>query len=145
MIPDIGLMMSCYIIFRCAAVMCRADAAFASNGQRILVVVLGLGCILATGVLEVDLILGSSATGGNVPRGVFEMPRRRRNEVFQLTPPGRCAGRRLRLAAMAEAGSALLHSYRTPLCRLWRYGSSPGDGPRVANALSVLLPRPSHQ
>lgn len=64
MIPNIGIMIGGYIIFRCVEIMCRADVSFGSRGQKHLVMVMGVIGILVTGFLMVDLI-STSATSVN--------------------------------------------------------------------------------
>ena len=75
MIPEIGLMVAGYIIFRCVEVMCRPATAFGSRGQQILVCIIGWVGIVATSFLAANLLLESSATVGTAPRTVFEMQR----------------------------------------------------------------------
>ena len=62
MIPAIGLMIGGYIIFRRVEIICRPDSAFGSRGQMILVNVLGVIGILATGFLMFDLAMTSATT-----------------------------------------------------------------------------------
>ena len=75
MIPEIGLMIAGYIVFRCVEIMCRPVTAFGSRGLHNLVYIIGWVCLVATGFLAANLMLESSATVGTAPRSVFEMQR----------------------------------------------------------------------
>jgi hypothetical protein len=49
MIPNIGIMIGGYIIFRCIELSCRAESHFAGTGARTAVVILAILGVLVTG------------------------------------------------------------------------------------------------
>ena len=75
MIPEIGLMLAGYIVFRCVEVMCRPVTAFGSRGLHNLVYIIGWVVIVATGFLAANVLLESSATVGTAPRTTIDMQR----------------------------------------------------------------------
>lgn len=60
-IPNIGIMIGGYIIFRCIEALCRADSQFSSEWGRKTVVVFAVIGILVTGFLTVDLAMTGSS------------------------------------------------------------------------------------
>ena len=62
MIPEIGLIISGYVILRCLEMIARPATHWSSAGWRVAVCVLAGLAIVGTLVLSVDLILGSPTT-----------------------------------------------------------------------------------
>jgi hypothetical protein len=63
MIPNIGMMIGGYIIFRCIELSCRAESHFAGPGARAAVVILATLGVLVTGFLTIDLAMTGSSQG----------------------------------------------------------------------------------
>ena len=63
MIPNIGIMIGGYIIFRCIELSCRAESHFASKGARTAVTILAILGVVVTAFLTLNLVAtGSSQT-----------------------------------------------------------------------------------
>ena len=59
MIPNIGIMIGGYIIFRCLEIACRSNDSFFSRGARNLVLIAAVIGMVMTGFLMVDLFMSS--------------------------------------------------------------------------------------
>jgi hypothetical protein len=82
MIPNIGVMIGGYIIFRCIEALCRHASQFASPGARVIVQIAAVLGILATGFLTLDLMLGSgSSLNGLNGLSLFQPPAGQQTEV----------------------------------------------------------------
>ncbi len=65
MLPDIGIMIGVYIVFRCCEVFARSESQFASRGAQVAVRLLAVLSIVITLFFVVDLFLsGSHPTTG---------------------------------------------------------------------------------
>lgn len=63
MIPTIGLMIGCYIVFRCFEASCRAKESFAGAAARSFIIVAACLCIAVVGFCTADLVLSASTVG----------------------------------------------------------------------------------
>jgi hypothetical protein len=64
MIPEIGLMVGCYIVFRCVEALCAAPQRYGGEIQRFIVAVLGVLTIAAT----IFIVIALLGTGSSVPQ-----------------------------------------------------------------------------
>ena len=62
-IPNIGIMIGGYIIFRCIELSCRAESHFANKSARGTVILLAIIGVLVTGFLTIDLAMTGSSQG----------------------------------------------------------------------------------